>query len=112
MPLPNEEWSQGKSGGKGRTYMAAGVVPVVTGIGYNLQLIENGETGFFCNDDQQWFDTLSRIIENIDLREDVSNKARDYVMEHFDVEKQAQKMAEILKDLLPNTTTLDNKRVN
>lgn len=112
MPLPNEEWSQGKSGGKARTYMAAGVVPVVTGIGYNLQLIENGETGFFCNCDQQWFDTIGMLIENIDLREDVANKARDYVMEHFDVEKQALKMAEILKALLPKTTTLDNKRVN
>jgi len=48
MPLPDEEWSQGKSGGKARTYMAAGVPAVVSDVGFNRQLIENGRTGFLC----------------------------------------------------------------
>ena len=60
MPLPQEDWANGKSGGKARTYMAAGVVPVCQDIGYNRQLIRPGETGFLCTTPQQWRQTLEQ----------------------------------------------------
>ena len=46
MPLPMEDWAKGKSGGKARTYMAAGITPVVANIGYNIELIDHGRTGY------------------------------------------------------------------
>lgn len=102
MPLPIEEWSKGKSGGKARTYMAAGVVPVVTAIGYNLQLIQHKKTGFLCENDDDWFNFISHLVDNDDFRIRVGKNARKYVIEHFNVKKQSQKMAEILWDLKTN----------
>jgi len=96
MPLPNEEWSKGKSGGKARTYMTAGVVAVCTGVGYNLELIEHGVTGFLCNDEEQWYNALSLAIEDSGLRQDIANNARAYVVDRFDLEKQALKLRDIL----------------
>ena len=54
MPLPPEDWAKGKSGGKARTYMAAGVVPVVSAIGYNRELVRHTETGFLCETPEDW----------------------------------------------------------
>ena len=96
MPLPNEEWSKGKSGRKARTYMTAGVVAVCTGVGYNLELIEHGVTGFLCNDEEQWYNALSLAIEDSGLRQDIANNARAYVVDRFDLEKQALKLRDIL----------------
>jgi len=76
MPLPDEEWSQGKSGGKARTYMAAGVPAVVSDVGFNRQLIENGRTGFLCATDEQWLQALQRLSQSAALRENIAQAAR------------------------------------
>ncbi len=100
MPLPDEEWSKGKSGGKARTYMTAGVVAVCTGVGYNRELIKHGATGFLCNDEQQWYNALTLAIEDSELRQRIANNARAYVIDHFDLEKQAQKLVNILNAIV------------
>lgn len=99
MPLPLEEWSRGKSGGKARTYMAGGVVPVCTAIGYNLELIQHGETGFLCTDQDQWYQTLVSLIEDRALCQRVSDAARAYVEVHFDVATQAAALGDILRSV-------------
>lgn len=100
MPLPLEEWSEGKSGGKARTYMAAGLVPVVADIGYNRELVRDGETGFLCRTPGQWKAALSRAIEEPDLRERIGKAARKDVMNRFPVAGTAARMKDILEDVV------------
>jgi len=102
MPLPNERWALGKSGGKARTYMAAGVVPVVSAIGYNLELIEDGKTGFLCSDERSWEATLERIVGDAQLRLRVARRARAFVEDRFSPERQAAKLAEVLHHVCRN----------
>lgn len=92
MPLPMEDWAKGKSGGKARTYMAAGVVPVCAGIGYNRELIRDGETGFLCTDDTHWRDALEALIASPDLRRRVSLAARAEVERRFAPDVKAQEL--------------------
>jgi glycosyltransferase involved in cell wall biosynthesis len=99
MPLPLEEWSKGKSGGKARTYMAVGFPVVATGIGYNCELIEDGETGFLVTEKGEWIDALSRLIEDVALRQRVGDAARQYVAEHFALTKLGPQFAEILREV-------------
>ncbi len=103
MPLPAEKWAKGKSGGKARTYMAAGVPPVCSAIGYNLELIEPGKTGFLCECEDDWFDALSRLAENADLRQQIGSAAREDVIERFSPHQQAEKILEACLDLLPES---------
>lgn len=100
MPLPLEDWSLGKSGGKARTYMAAGVVPIVSAIGYNNELIRHGETGFLCKTEDDWERYLVRAIEDADLRQTIASEARKEVEDRFDPRSTAQKMAELLKEVV------------
>lgn len=99
MPLPMEEWARGKSGGKARTYMAAGVVPVCAAIGYNLELIEHGRTGFLCSSHEEWVAALELLIRESTLRKQVAVAARAEVEQRFDPRGQAEKLRDVLVSL-------------
>ena len=86
MPLPMEDWSKGKSGCKLRQYMATGVPGVGTRIGYNCELVRDGETGFLVETQQEWIDALSRLIEDPHLRNQIATAARKDVEQRFAVE--------------------------
>ena len=100
MPLPYEDWARGKSGGKARTYMAAGVVPVVSAIGFNSELIRHGETGFLCQTPQDWDRALSQAVEDADLRQRVAIAARAEVEKRFDPAGIAAEMARLLRGVI------------
>jgi glycosyltransferase involved in cell wall biosynthesis len=100
MPLPLEEWSRGKSGGKARTYMAAGVPPVCTAIGYNLELIQNGETGFLCTSNEEWETVLENLIEDAQARQRIADAARAEVEARFSPSGQAAALKTVFDDVL------------
>lgn len=97
MPLPMEDWAKGKSGGKARTYMAAGVVPVCAAIGYNLELIQQDKTGFLCSTESEWEGTITKLIQSPSLRQQVSEAARLEVTTRFDPETQARMLADLFR---------------
>lgn len=106
MPLPLEEWANGKSGGKARTYMAAGVVPICTAIGYNLELIDHGRTGFLCQDPDGWFDAISRLVEDAGLRQAMATAARAEVESRFSVAGQVAMLKDLFESLASGPGTL------
>jgi len=99
MPLPKQEWSRGKSGGKARTYMAAAVVPVVESIGYNRELIRHGETGFLCETGGDWIANLESMIRNFGARENVARAAQNDVEMRFSPSKKAAEIAAVLREI-------------
>ncbi len=99
MPLPLEDWSRGKSGGKARTYMAAGVPAVCTGIGFNLELIRDGETGVLVRDPGEWEAALARLIENADLRERIAAAARAEVERRYALTRIGPQFVDILREV-------------
>lgn len=86
MPLPNDAWANGKCGLKGLTYMACGVATVMSEVGVNKQIIKHGQNGFLAENDYEWYVLLSLLIENKDLREQMSDKGRDTVIKNYSVE--------------------------
>lgn len=99
MPLPNEPWSQGKSGGKARTYMAAGVPPVATAIGYNRELIATPSLGRLIDSDSEWISALRELIAKPGLRQEIGECARMHVEKFFAVQSQAKLLAEIFEEI-------------
>ena len=80
--------------------MAAGVPAVCAAIGYNLELIKHGETGFLCTSDSEWEESLSRLVEDPDLRQSVAEAARAEVEERFSPAGQAAALREVFDDVL------------
>jgi len=99
MPLPLEDWSMGKSGGKARTYMAVGLPVVCTGIGFNTELIEHRKTGFLVRADEEWREALSTLIGDADLRRSVGIAARRRVEERYSLARLGPEFVEVLRDI-------------
>ena len=99
MPLPMDDWSLGKSGGKARTYMAASVPAICTGIGYNLELLDDGRTGMLVRDADEWSHALETLAASPETRRAMGEAARRDVAERFDVDRTAGRMVDLLRDV-------------
>lgn len=99
MPLPDNEWSRGKCGGKGRVYMAAGVTPVVTAIGYNLELIKHGETGILVQPGDDWVEPILDLYRDPDKRAQIAANAQEYVRATLSIDGIAPRMARMLHEV-------------
>ena len=83
MPIPNNEWAKGKCGMKGLLYMSVGIPSVMSNVGMNKDIIEDGVNGFLPTDDEQWIEVLSKLIENKELRNKIGDKGRETVLEKY-----------------------------
>lgn len=85
MPLPDEPWTKGKCGFKGLLYMSMGIPAVMSPVGVNSEIIEDGVNGFLANSESEWVDKLSLLIENESLRKSMGEKGRQTVEEKYSV---------------------------
>jgi glycosyltransferase involved in cell wall biosynthesis len=97
MPLPDDAWANGKCGLKGLTYMACGVVAVLSEVGVNKQIIKHGQNGFLAENDYEWFNLLSELIENKTLRTEIGEKGRETVIKNYSVEATKNTYLQIFK---------------
>jgi glycosyltransferase involved in cell wall biosynthesis len=67
-PLTDDPWSRGKCGFKLLQYMAIGIPSVCSKIGVNKEIIKNGVNGFLATDEKSWYENISNLINNLNLR--------------------------------------------
>jgi len=100
MPLPNDKWSKGKCGFKGLQYMALEIPSVMSPVGVNTEIIEHGENGFLADSEEEWFQVLSELIENKQLRADIGKAGRETVERRFSVNSQKSRYVALFQELL------------
>ncbi len=88
MPLPNDEWANGKCGLKGLQYMALEIPTIMSPVGVNKDIIEQGVNGFLADSENEWVDTISLLIEGASLRKKVGEQARLTVEKNYSVKSQ------------------------
>ena len=86
MPLPDDEWANGKCGLKGLSYMACGVATVMSAVGVNKDIIIDGYNGFLIRHTTEWHEKLATLIENQSLRQTFGEKGRETVQARFSTE--------------------------
>jgi len=74
-PIHMDEWSLGKGGLKIMQYMAVGVPGVATNYGTAQHIIDHGSNGYLVSTDQEWVDVLKLLIDNENLRSQISANA-------------------------------------
>ncbi len=97
MPLPDDEWARGKCGLKALQYMALGIPAVVSPIGVNTDIVQDGVNGFVAGSDEEWIEKLSILIENFELRKKLGQEARKTVVEKYSVDANKHKYLEVLQ---------------
>lgn len=85
MPLTEDAWSIGKCGFKGLQYMAMESAAVLSPVGVNKEIIEHEKNGFLAETSEDWLRTLSLLIENETLRNQIGTAARKTIEERYSV---------------------------
>jgi glycosyltransferase involved in cell wall biosynthesis len=97
MPLPDDEWTRGKCGMKALQYMALAIPPVVSPVGANLTIVEDGMSGFHARTEEEWVDRLERLLRDPALRARMGAAGRRAVEARYSARVQAPRMARVLR---------------
>ena len=100
MPLPDDEWARGKCGLKGLQYMSLGIPTVMSPVGVNCEIIQDGKNGLLAGSDSEWLDKLSRLVESTDLRRRLGRAGRETVVRKYSVESQKGRYLDYLREVL------------
>jgi len=100
MPLPDDEWSKGKCGFKGLQYMSLEIPTVMSPVGVNTEIIQDGFNGFLAGNDAEWIEKLSLLIDSPELREKLGKEGRKTVVEKYSFESQKQKYLQYFNELV------------
>ena len=100
MPLPNDQWVKGKCGLKGLSYMSLEVPTIMSNIGVNPEIIEDGVNGFLADSEEEWINKISLLIESFELRKKLGENARKTVLERYSTESQKHNYLNYFNELL------------
>ena len=85
MPLEDDPWAKGKCAFKALQYMALGMPAVVSPVGMNTEVVQNGENGYVCTTPDEWYVALKQLLIDAPLRARLGRAARHTVEQHYSV---------------------------
>ena len=100
MPLPNDEWTKGKCALKGLLYLSLEQAAVLSDVGVNGEVIQDGVNGFLVSSTADWVEKLSLLIDNPQLRQEMGQKGRQTVLERYSVLSEQANYTKYFKELL------------
>ncbi|MCP4642679.1 MAG: glycosyltransferase family 4 protein [bacterium] len=86
MPLLDTPYTRGKCAFKALQYMGVGTPCVISPVGMNADVIEDGVDGFVATNSDEWYDRLERLVVDAGLRREMGLKARQKVIERYSFE--------------------------
>ncbi|PWL30508.1 MAG: group 1 glycosyl transferase [Fluviicola sp. XM-24bin1] len=85
MPLKDSIWAKGKCGFKGLQYMSLEIPSVMSAVGVNPEIVENGENGFLIEKEEDWRHVLLQLIQDIELRKKIGKAGHQTVKDRYSV---------------------------
>ncbi len=97
MPLPDDNWSQGKCGLKALQYMALGVPSICSPVGVNSTIIKDGENGFLAGSKAEWIEKIKLLIHSPELRRKLGLAGRATVEGAYSAKVVAPRVLEVFR---------------
>jgi glycosyltransferase involved in cell wall biosynthesis len=85
MPLLDDKWANGKCGFKALQYMALGIPALVSPVGVNTQIVDDGINGFICNNPEDWEKAIRLLLSNRVELERISSNTRKKIEVSYSV---------------------------
>jgi glycosyltransferase involved in cell wall biosynthesis len=98
MPLPDDEWCRGKCGFKALLYMALGVPTIVSPVGVNTQIIEDGVNGLIASTEEEWVEAIKLLANDPELRRHLAAGGRATVVERYSGQQWAPRFLNVLEE--------------
>jgi glycosyltransferase involved in cell wall biosynthesis len=99
-PIPANEWSLGKSSLKALTYMAIAIPFVATAYGTNYRIMQQGVQGFMALSEEEWRDSIIRLIDDAELRKKMGRAGRKTVEDLYSVKANFSKYLQVFKTVI------------
>ncbi|MCX5678924.1 MAG: glycosyltransferase family 4 protein [Candidatus Omnitrophica bacterium] len=96
MPLYDGLWEKGKCGLKTIQYMACALPVVVSPVGVNREIVEDGATGILASSNDEWVRALTTLRDDKALRGRLGLAGRKRVEERYSVQVAAPKFAKLI----------------
>ena len=96
-PHAGEDWIRGKSGFKAIQYMSVGVPFVMSPVGICSEMGIDGETHFNATSDEDWYNSLERLLADSELRRNMGIAGRNFALRHYTIDQQAAKLEKVLR---------------
>lgn len=87
MPLTDTPRHRAKCAFKAIESMACGIPVVLSRVGENVHLVDDGRDGFLAGTDADWFDRLATLLADAKLRGDMGRSAREKIERSYDHRK-------------------------
>lgn len=100
MPLPDNDWSKGKCGFKGIQYMGLGKPTVMSPVGVNNEIIEDGKNGFLASTHEEWVEKISALIDSSELRSKIGKAGRKTIEKRYSLDSQKNVLLQTFNELL------------
>ena len=85
MPLNDTEVEKGKCAFKAIQYMSLGIPAVVSPVGTNKKVVEDGVNGYWAANEDEWYEKLEKLILAPELRNQMGRQSREKVIGHYSV---------------------------
>jgi glycosyltransferase involved in cell wall biosynthesis len=86
MPLEDDLWAKGKCAFKALQYMALGIPALVSPVGMNTEVVQDGYNGYICATPTDWEASLRQLLGDHNLRQRLGVAARATVVERYSVQ--------------------------
>lgn len=97
-PLLDAPFQRGKSGYKLVQYMACGVPAIASPVGANTDVL-NTECGIFAATPEEWRRALTRLLNDVALRQRLGSAGRVRAVEHYSLHVHAPRLIRLFKQL-------------
>jgi glycosyltransferase involved in cell wall biosynthesis len=85
MPLEDDKWAQGKCAFKALQYMALGIPALVSPVGMNTEVVQDGYNGYICKDAADWQHYLRQLLTDAAHRQSLGKAARATIEQRYSV---------------------------
>ncbi|TEB06588.1 Glycosyl transferases group 1 [Pelotomaculum schinkii] len=97
MPLPGDEYDQGKCGLKLLQYMAAGIPAVASPVGVNKDIIKDWLNGCLACSIEEWVVKISSLLQSTQLRMELGRRGRETVERKYSIQAVLPDFLEVLR---------------
>ena len=99
-PLHDNYFNRGKSNLRYLEYASMGIPTAASNVGHFKETLNHGHSAFLCTTEDEWVESLSKLVEDEGLRKKMGEAARKDVVTRWNADRNAKDYMRFLKTVV------------